>query len=559
MDQDDISFDIEIPEEHNNPDENPEKILKRSASDDLHRDSKSTKIIKHEIKDYENQPQNEKNTTDDQTTDLAYQQNNVVNFDDFLTSLCNDESEIPPPINLGNHDNLDKFYIRVVSSPDEFTIEEISQFCNTINTTTSDAITTENRSDVTKVQNENGETEHVVSGRETVNDFVELDYGMEFENQNLDRVLSFKGRVSCVSKNIFRFTQLKVFKNLLVNNEDTSKSIRIRFLIPHKSLGGIIGQRGSNISSIREKSGTSIYTSDEVLPGSSERLMEVFGNHTGIKKAVEMVSMKILDEWDIYTSAELYKPNPSIPSTFNIQTQGKRREPPHEKSHMGFNRRRQGHQSGNDQRHGYNYERRQYEHNYKYSNQDYGFKSQLPSYGGYGSEDMRHGYDSYGDVKYGQYGSSSRYQGPGYSNQGNIGGGDPRDEKGGMYMNSGYSMSPGNNGFQYYMPGYNMNRIPLRPEPSVMGTSPLILPQVLAGQNSSGQQLTTQRMFVDVNKIGAIIGRKGESISSIRGLTGASVEIEKPNPGQRQRLVTITGTGEQVNKATQIIKQKVSI
>ncbi|PIA14663.1 hypothetical protein COEREDRAFT_93760 [Coemansia reversa NRRL 1564] len=70
---------------------------------------------------------------------------------------------------------------------------------------------------------------------------------------------------------------------------------------------------------------------------------------------------------------------------------------------------------------------------------------------------------------------------------------------------------------------------------------------------------TVQQIYVPGDKIGAVIGRRGESINEIRRTTSARVDIQDSAQGAKERLVVITGAYEQVRTAYNMIKSKIDM
>ncbi|KAI9477361.1 RNA binding protein, heterogenous nuclear RNP-K like protein [Coemansia sp. RSA 990] len=73
-----------------------------------------------------------------------------------------------------------------------------------------------------------------------------------------------------------------------------------------------------------------------------------------------------------------------------------------------------------------------------------------------------------------------------------------------------------------------------------------------APASSTGQ--TVQQIYVPGDRIGAVIGRRGETINMIRRSTNARVDIQDSAQGAKERLVVITGEYEQVRSAYDQIK-----
>lgn len=53
---------------------------------------------------------------------------------------------------------------------------------------------------------------------------------------------------------------------------------------------------------------------------------------------------------------------------------------------------------------------------------------------------------------------------------------------------------------------------------------------------------------------GAIIGPKGQKIQQIRDQSGAGITIDKPTPGCNDRIITISGTPEQIQNAQYLLQ-----
>ena len=56
--------------------------------------------------------------------------------------------------------------------------------------------------------------------------------------------------------------------------------------------------------------------------------------------------------------------------------------------------------------------------------------------------------------------------------------------------------------------------------------------------------------------MGAVIGRAGATINQIRSMSGAKVDIAQSVPGMPMRLVTVTGTPDQIQMAQYLIQVK---
>ena len=56
---------------------------------------------------------------------------------------------------------------------------------------------------------------------------------------------------------------------------------------------------------------------------------------------------------------------------------------------------------------------------------------------------------------------------------------------------------------------------------------------------------------------GSIIGKGGQRIKQIRHESGASIKIDEPLEGSEDRIITITGTEEQVQNAQYLLQMAV--
>ena len=68
----------------------------------------------------------------------------------------------------------------------------------------------------------------------------------------------------------------------------------------------------------------------------------------------------------------------------------------------------------------------------------------------------------------------------------------------------------------------------------------------------------TQQITVPNDVAGSIIGKGGSTISEIRNMSGASVNISASGPGITERMITLSGTPDQITTATYLIQQRVA-
>ncbi|BDD59903.1 RNA binding protein, heterogenous nuclear RNP-K like protein [Monascus purpureus] len=82
----------------------------------------------------------------------------------------------------------------------------------------------------------------------------------------------------------------------------------IRLLISHNQMGTIIGRQGLKIKHIQDVSGVRMVAQKEMLPQSTERIVEVQGTPEGIEKAVWEIGKCLIDDWQRGTGTVLYNP-----------------------------------------------------------------------------------------------------------------------------------------------------------------------------------------------------------------------------------------------------------
>ncbi|KAJ5212205.1 uncharacterized protein N7498_003851 [Penicillium cinerascens] len=91
----------------------------------------------------------------------------------------------------------------------------------------------------------------------------------------------------------------------IVSNNGTHP---VRLLISHNQMGTIIGRQGLKIKHIQDASGVRMVAQKEMLPQSTERIVEVQGTPEGIEKAVWEIGKCLIDDWQRGTGTVLYNP-----------------------------------------------------------------------------------------------------------------------------------------------------------------------------------------------------------------------------------------------------------
>ncbi|RYO61587.1 hypothetical protein AA0113_g6536 [Alternaria arborescens] len=126
-----------------------------------------------------------------------------------------------------------------------------------------------------------------------------------------DRVLSVTGSLSGIAK-----AYGLVAKGLLEGAPAmgmggvirTDGTHPIRLLISHNQMGTIIGRQGLKIKQIQDASGVRMVAQKEMLPQSTERIVEVQGSPGGIEKAIWEIGKCLIDDSERGYGTVLYNP-----------------------------------------------------------------------------------------------------------------------------------------------------------------------------------------------------------------------------------------------------------
>ncbi|KAM0791989.1 hypothetical protein ACM66B_007102 [Microbotryomycetes sp. NB124-2] len=137
-----------------------------------------------------------------------------------------------------------------------------------------------------------------------------------------DRILSIGGPVTNVSK-AYSIVAQTILENPVANaggvnvgqdatatssTSSPTATTTVRLLISHLLIGSVIGKGGSKIRQIQETSGARMVASKEMLPQSTERIVEVTGTPEGIRLAVSEIAKCLLEDWERSQGTVLYHP-----------------------------------------------------------------------------------------------------------------------------------------------------------------------------------------------------------------------------------------------------------
>ncbi|EGY15005.1 Poly(rC)-binding protein [Verticillium dahliae VdLs.17] len=126
-----------------------------------------------------------------------------------------------------------------------------------------------------------------------------------------DRVLTITGGCEAISRAYAIVAQalLEGAPSLGMGGVPQSNGTHpIKLLISHNQMGTIIGRQGLKIKHIQDVSGVRMVAQKEMLPQSTERIVEVQGTPDGIRAAIWEISKCLVDDWQRGTGTVLYNP-----------------------------------------------------------------------------------------------------------------------------------------------------------------------------------------------------------------------------------------------------------
>ncbi|KAF8912746.1 hypothetical protein CPB84DRAFT_1841189 [Gymnopilus junonius] len=149
-----------------------------------------------------------------------------------------------------------------------------------------------------------------------------------------ERVLTVTGSVEAVSKAYNHIISQLVASapSSPISTSSPPLHTSIRLLISHNLMGTIIGRSGLKIKAIQDGSGARMVASKEMLPQSTERIVEVQGSPEAIGRAVEEIGKCLLEDWERGQGTVLFHPGP------NDERVGNRRAHSYSSSYTGSRR-----------------------------------------------------------------------------------------------------------------------------------------------------------------------------------------------------------------------------
>ena len=105
-------------------------------------------------------------------------------------------------------------------------------------------------------------------------------------------------QILCLQAYNLIITQLVSSSPSPVALSSSSPHTSIRLLISHNLMGTVIGRNGLKIKAIQDISGARMVASKEMLPQSTERIVEVQGSPESISRAIEEIGKCLLEDWE---------------------------------------------------------------------------------------------------------------------------------------------------------------------------------------------------------------------------------------------------------------------
>jgi len=293
-----------------------------------------------------------------------------------------------------------------------------------------------------------------------------------------------------------------------------SNVFEIDFLVHSSQVGGIIGKAGYKIKEIREQTSANIKVYQECLPDSTERVVAIGGSADQLVAALEMI-FKVMEENPIKGNITLYDPSYEHNTGGgydNFNSYNNYNNPPPFQQGGGM---RGGRGGGNGPRGGMR-------GGHGGGGGNYG---PPPQQGGYGMGQQQ------------DYSGNNFNGGDNWNNSNNWNQGPPPQQAdygyggntGGPPADGGYNAGNNNNNA-----GNNFGGPPA--------------PAAAGGGNST-------QVTIPNDMAGAIIGRGGERIRTIRQKCGADIKFSDSEQGKSDRLITISGTHDQIQHAQYLMQQ----
>uniref|UniRef100_A0A671SQZ1 Heterogeneous nuclear ribonucleoprotein K n=1 Tax=Sinocyclocheilus anshuiensis TaxID=1608454 RepID=A0A671SQZ1_9TELE len=290
----------------------------------------------------------------------------------------------------------------------------------------------------------------------------------------------------------------------------TDFDCELRLLIHQSLAGGIIGVKGAKIKELRENTQTTIKLFQECCPHSTDRVVLVGGKPERVVECIKVI-LELISEAPIKGRAQPYDPN-FYDETYDYGGFTMMYEERGRRPMGGFPMRGRG-----------------------------GFDRMPPGRGGRPMPPSRRDYDDISPRR-GPPPPPPGRGGRGGSRARNLplppppprGGSDRRGRPGDRYE----SMRPT---YRHWLKHSNM----------------FVSSGGRGSYSDIGGPVITTQVTIPKDLAGSIIGKGGQRIKQIRHESGASIKIDEPLEGSEDRIITITGTQDQIQNAQYLLQNSV--
>uniref|UniRef100_A0A6Q2YDI2 Heterogeneous nuclear ribonucleoprotein K n=1 Tax=Esox lucius TaxID=8010 RepID=A0A6Q2YDI2_ESOLU len=287
----------------------------------------------------------------------------------------------------------------------------------------------------------------------------------------------------------------------------------LRLLIHQSLAGGIIGVKGAKIKELRENTQTTIKLFQECCPHSTDRVVLVGGKPDRVVECIKVI-LELVSEAPIKGRAQPYDPN-FYDETYDYGGFTMMFEERGRRPMGGFPMRGRG-----------------------------GFERMPPSRGGRPMPPSRRDYDDM---------SPRRGPPPPLPGRGGRGGSRARN------LPLPPPPPPRGGGDRFSHQGYHGN---MDDRPKLLSSLPnltdaLVSPGGRGSYSDIGGPVITTQVTIPKDLAGSIIGKGGQRIKQIRHESGASIKIDEPLEGSEDRIITITGTQDQIQNAQYLLQNSV--
>ncbi|XDV48508.1 hypothetical protein PO909_017909 [Leuciscus waleckii] len=335
-----------------------------------------------------------------------------------------------------------------------------------------------------------------------------------------ERILSVSADIPTVAEIL-----LKIIPTLeeYQHHKGVDFDCELRLLIHQSLAGSIIGVKGAKIKELRESTQTTIKLFQECCPQSTDRVVLVGGKAERVVQCIRTM-LELIVEAPIKGRAQQYDPN-FYDETYDYGGFSTMYEERGRRPMGGFSSRGRGSGGGFDR---------------------------MPPSGGRGGHHMQNRRD---------YDDMSPRRGPPPPQRGGRGGGRPPRN---MPMGPPHHRR-GDDQYSYSSQRGHMEE---RRHGERRGRNDRYGGSMKSDNNSSwdssyqsggrssyseGPVITTQ-VTIPKDLAGSIIGKGGQRIKQIRHESGASIKIDEPLQGSEDRIITITGTQDQIQNAQYLLQ-----